>query len=216
MFDNLRRAFREAADNFNREMARDAVPESVDRLLKGMEEEAVAAKSHLESIRRELDATRKRAAAERREADVCRRREELAHGIGDEETATIAAKFCKKHELRSQVLGDKGNAIEAELRLRESEFNEMMDQIRKARDSRSRLETTAGRMRARRSVNAAGDLFDELDRMAETIDGPSGRAGSASDPFDDGSMFDRELNRSRKNEAIDARLQELKRRMGRR
>ena len=217
MFENLRRAFREAVDNFNRELDRDAaVPEAVDGLLKGMEKEAVAAKSGLESLKQELEATRKRAAAEKREAEVCRRREELARGIGDAETAEIAARFGEKHERRRRVLAEKGDAIQAEVRLRESEFDEMLNQIREARARRSSLEATAGRSRARRSVHAAGDLFGELDRMAEKIDGTGARPEAGDTPFDDGREFDEELGRTRREEVIDARLEELKRRMGKR
>ena len=216
MFENLRRAFREAVDNFNRELDRDAVPEAVEGLLKGMEKEAVAAKSGLESLKQELEVTRKRASAELREAKVCRRREELARKIGDAETAEIAAKFGEKHERRCQVLKEKGDAIQAEVRLQESEFSEMLSQIREARERRSSLEATAGRTRARRSVHAADDLFGELDRMAEKIDGKGAGMGAEDAPFDDGREFDEELGRTRREEMIDARLEELKRRMGRR
>ena len=148
-----------------------------------MEKEAVAAKSGLESLKQELEVTRKRAAAERREAEVCRRREELARNIGDDETAEIAGKFGKKHERRCRVLKEKGDAIQAEVRLRESEFSEMLNQIREARERRSSLEATAGRTRARRSVHAADDLFGELDRMAEKIDGKRGGAGCRGRPL---------------------------------
>lgn len=216
MFDNLRRAFREAVDNFNRELERDAVPEAMDGLLKGMEQEAVSAKSGLEALRKDLEVTRKRAAAEKREAEVCRRREELARKIGDVETADIAAKFGERHERRCQVLAEKGDAIQAEVRLQESEFAEMLDQIREARASRNSLEATAGRTRARRSVHAADDLFGELDRMAEKIDGTDAGTDAEKAPFDDGREFDEALGRSRREEIIDARLEELKRRMGKR
>ena len=216
MFENLRRAFKEAVDNFNRELERDAMPEAMDGLLKGMEKEAVAAKSGLEALRQELEVARKRATAEQREAEVCRRREELARKIGDDETAEIAAKFGEKHERHCQVLNEKGDAIQAEVHLRESEFSEMLDQIREARASRSSIEATAGRTRARRSVHAADDLFGELDRMAEKMDGTDAGMGAEKAPFDDGRDFDEALERSRKQETIDARLEELKRRMGRR
>ncbi len=216
MFENLRRAFREAVDNFNREMDRDAAPGAVDGLLKGMEKEAVAAKSALASLKQELELARKRAAAEEREARVCRRREELARKIGDAETAEIAGKFAEKHEQRGKILADKANAIEAEVRLRESEFDDMLNQIRDARQRRSSIEATAGRTRARKSVSAADDLFGELDRMAEKMEGGAAGAATGDAPFDDGSEFDEELGRSRREEVIDARLEELKRRMGKR
>jgi len=91
MFENLRRAFREAVDNFNRELERDAVPEAVDGLIRGMQKEAVATRAGLEGLKEQLARARKRAEAEGREAEVCRRREELARKIGDTATAEIAA-----------------------------------------------------------------------------------------------------------------------------
>ncbi len=215
MFENLKNAFREAVDNFNRELRREGVTETVDGLLKGMEKETVAAKAGLESLKEQLNVARKRAAAEGREAEVCRRREELARKIGDTETADIAAQFAGKHDNRQRVLSDKAKAIEAEIRLRESEYAEMIQQIRKARANRDSMAATAGRTQARGSINRSDDLFGELDRMADRITGNEDHAGAAEDLFDDGPEFDETLRRARREEVADARLEELKRRMGR-
>lgn len=215
MFENLKNAFREAVDNFNRELRREGVTETVDGLLKGMEREAVAAKSGLKSLKEQLDRARKRADAEGREAGVCRRREALARKIGDSDTAGIAAQFAEKHENRQRVLSDKAKAIEAEIRLGESEYAEMIRQIRKARANRDSLAATAGRTRARSSIHRSDDLFGELDRMADRISGNEERGDAAKDLFDDGPEFDETLRRARREEVADARLEELKRRMGR-
>lgn len=215
MFENLRKAFREAVDNFNRELSREGVSDTVDGLLKGMEKEAVSTKAGLEALREQLATARSRAAAEKKEADVCRRREELARRIGDAETGDVAAKFAEKHENRRRVLSDKADAIEAEIRLQESEFNEMLQQIRKARASRESLRATVGRTRARSSIQGSDDLFGELDRMADRIEGNEDDAEAAAELFDDGGDFDHELRRARRDEVADARLEELKRRMGR-
>ena len=213
MFDNLRRAFREAVDNFNRELDRDAVPEAVDRLLKGMEREAVEAKSALEGLKKQLAVARKRSGEEARNAKVCERREAMARDIGAAETADLAAAYRKKHAARSGVLADKAKAIEAEIRLQEADFDEMLAQIRKARANRDRLVATAGRTRARDSLGG-DDLFGELDRMAERIVDGEAAAGAEEALFADGRDFDERLGASRREEAIDARLEELKRRMG--
>ncbi len=211
MFENLRRAFREAVENFNREMERDAVPETVDGLVRGMEREAADAKLALDALRRELEIARRKAAAEEREVVVCRRREEQARRIGDEETVRVAAEFAERHSRRHRVLANKADAIAAEISLRESEFGEMIRQIRKAKASRGSLKATAGRTRARETVRGTDDLFDEMDRMAEKINA-TGPGGTATD----GRAFDEELGRSDREERIDARLEELKRRMGKR
>lgn len=215
MFENLRKAFREAVDNFNREMSREGVSETVDGLLKGMEKEAVATRAGLESLKEQLATARSRIAAEEREAGVCRRREELARKIGDSETADIAAKFAEKHENRQQVLSDKAAAIEAEVRLQEAEYGDMLQQIKKARASRESLKATAGRTRARSSIQGSDDLFGELDRMADRIEGNEADTDAADELFDDAGDFDHELRRARREEVADARLEELKRRMGR-
>ncbi len=215
MFENLRRAFREAVDNFNRELERDAVPEAVDGLIRGMQKEAVATRAGLEGLKEQLARARKRAEAEGREAEVCRRREELARKIGDTATAEVAAEFADKHAARQRVLSDKAKAIEAEIRLGETEYADMLAQIKKARADRSTLAAQAGRTKARDSVLGADDLFGELDRMAEKIGDTEAGAEAGSSLFDDAGEFDEELERSRREEAIDSRLDELKRRMGR-
>ena len=212
MFDNLRRAFREAVDNFNKELDRDAVPEAVDKLLRGMQSEAVDAKAALEGLRKELAVARKRADEEGRNAEVCRRRENMARDIGDTDTADLAATYAEKHDARRTVLADKAKAIEAEIRLQEAEYNEMMSQIRKARANRDRLAATAGRTRTRESLGD-DDLFGELDRLAERIVGDEATTDAGEELFDDARDFDEQLEESRREEVIDARLEDLKRRM---
>ena len=212
MFDSLRRAFREAVDNFNKELDRDAVPEAVDKLLRGMQSEAVDAKAALEGLRKELAVAGKRADEEGRNAEVCRRRENMARDIGDTDTADLAATYAEKHDARRAVLADKAKAIEAEIRLQEAEYNEMMSQIRKARANRDRLAATAGRTRTRESLGD-DDLFGELDRMAERIVGDEAATDAGGELFDDARDFDEQLEESRREEVIDARLEDLKRRM---
>lgn len=216
MFENLRRAFREAVDNFNKELDRNAVPEAVDKLLKGMEGEAVDAKAALEGLKEQLAVAQKRSSEEARHAEVCERREAMARDIGDTDTAGLAATYAEKHATRSQVLSDKARAIEAEIRLQEAEYTEMLSQIRKARANRDSLAASTGRTQARDSLGGADDLFGELDRMAGRIVDTEAAAGAEEALFDDASDFDDQLGASRREEAIDARLKELKRRMRKR
>ena len=228
MFDNLRRAFKEAVENFHQEMGRDSslgrerVAETVDSLLRGMEREAVDAKTALDAVEKDLAQAREKAAAEGREAETCRRREQMARKIGDEETADVAARFGEKHEQRQRVFLEKAEALEAEARLAESEYRGMLRQIKEARSKRSAMEAGAGRARAREALNDPDDLFGEFDRMAEKTAGsaaeaaggaaegaaPAGYRGETAD-------FDDELLASRRAQAVDAQLDELKRRMGR-
>lgn len=213
MFENLRRAFKEAVDNFKTEIGRDEVPEAVDRLLKGMETEVTTAKVNLEDLKSQLARARTRAEKEAAEAETCRRREEMAREIGDEETATIAGQYAEKHLTRCKVLTEKGDAIEAEIQLRHREVEEMLVQIKEARRNRATLAAQAGRANARDSLSGADDLFGELDRMADKIGGEEAQA-EAAEAFSDADDFDEALDAARGEEVIDARLDELKRRMG--
>lgn len=213
MFDNLRRAFREAVDNFQRELDRGDVPGAVDRLLRGMEREAVGAKAQLEALKGQLARARRRSGEEARNVEVCRRRETMARGIGDTDTADLAATYAEKHADRSRVLADKARAIEAEVRLHEADYADMLAQIRKARANRGKLAASAGRTRARGSMAGAGDLFGELDRMADRIVADESAADAKDMLLDDARDFDDALRASRRDEVAEARLEELKRRM---
>ncbi len=205
MFDDLRRAFKEAVDNFHQELGRDSVAETVDGLLKRMEREAVDAKAAVALAKEQLAKARKQAEAEAGEEAVCRRREGLARKIGDAETAEIAAEYAEKHAERGRVLARKADAIEAEIRLQEAEYEAMLGKIREARASRDGLSAQAGRARARDSLGSVSDLLNDLDRMEE--DAQDGRPGPSAAEFDEA------VGRAR-DEAIDERLDALKRRMG--
>ncbi len=215
MFENLRRAFREAVDNFHREMDRDRVGETVDGLLERMVREAARTLATLKGLEKQLAVARKRIEAESRERDVCRRRESMATKIGDEETARVAAAYAEKHEARVAVLVRKASALDAEIGLLRSEVREMEAQIRKARASREDLVARSGRAAAADSLGGADDLFGELDRMAERIEGDADAADLGKGLFDDGRAFDDALTASRRERDAAARLDELKRRMGR-
>ena len=75
MFDNLRRAFREAIDNFQEELARGDVPEAVDDLLRQMKREAADTKADVSRLDQERQRTDREALKEKKEARTCRRRE---------------------------------------------------------------------------------------------------------------------------------------------
>jgi phage shock protein A len=219
MFDDLRAAFHEALENFNRELRRETLPDTTDRLLRGMKQEIVQEKGELATLEEQL---RKAEADSRREGELaltCRRRERMALGIGDEETAGVAAEHAAKHEGHQRVLEKKARAIEEELELRRRNVDDMIDKFTDARRQRDALIATVGRTSARQSFSTAEDLFDELDRVAEKIEGEGHRADAAatidmdgpadlepeggfdSPPADDGAQ-------------LDAALAELKRRMG--
>lgn len=223
MFEDLRDAFREAVDNFKRELNRDQVPEAVDRLLAGMRDEAAGAKARVKRLEDELAEIRSRAEGEKDEEARCRRREAMARRIGDEDTARVAGEYAAKHGRRREVLEEKAAAVARELELGRAEFDEMLVRLKEARNRRASLSAAAGRADARDAMGGADDLFSELDRMAERI-ADEDRRQDAEESLDrevmdtDADADDLRVRMDRPPRPpvdVDARLEELKRRMGR-
>ncbi len=214
MFENLRRAFAEAVDNFNRELNRDAVPEHVDKLLVGMRSELVDAKAHIKKLTSDLAAARASFEKETHEVKTCLRREQMALEIGDAETAELARQYAEKHERRRMVLEQKVQALEDELGVAEADYASMTEQYKKAEASRASLTAQAGRAQARDSIQGAGDLFDRMDQIEEQIEDQDHQAQAAREmdrEFDLGGSDDFRVPPARD---IDDRLADLKRRMG--
>lgn len=214
MFESLRDAFREAVANFKDEMARDQVPETVDRLLAGMIDEVTAAKVALRELEEQIQRTRSEAAKAKTEVETCIRRERMAEQIDDQETARVAREFAAKYEKRRTLMEHKAAALVEELEFRRSELDEMLAKIKEARSKRDSLAATAGRTGARESIQAADDLFGELDRMASKIQDEDARAHAA-EAFDDLHLdADAPVDAPAPEEIdFDARLAELKRKM---
>lgn len=220
MFDELRAAFRQAIENFNRELHRDQIPENVDRLLSGMQKELVDARAQLSELEDQIQRARAQADHEAEQAEACRRREAMARRIEDTETADLAAQYGAKHEERRALLTQKVATLEEELSFRRRDAEEMMARLKEARTQRDGLAAQAGRTSARGSMSEADDLFAELDRMAEKIEGTrhSAEAAEIMDDLDldDASDFHVSLDDAPPEPPdVDAALAELKRRMGR-
>ena len=224
MFDDLRAAFREALDNFNKELRRENVSETADRLLIGMKNEIADEKVQVRELEAQLERALAGARREQEAGAIARRREKLARDIGDEETASIAAQHATKHEGHHALLEKKAAAIREEIEFRRRNVDEMIERFSEAKQKRDALSATAGRSGARRSFAEADDLFGELDRMAEKIEGER-RQGEAAEALDDldldgGEDFDYDVRLDEgppagKELDVDAALAELKRRMGR-
>lgn len=220
MFENLRSAFREAYENFNKELNREHVPETVNRLIGGMVDEITDVKAEIASLESQIGKTLAGSKKEKGDAATCRRRERMAREIDDGETADLAAQFAEKHEEHQQVLEQKAKALKAELDFRGEEVEEMMAKVKEAQAKRDSLSATAGRSGARDSISAADDLFSELDRMAGKINDERAK-GEAAEAFSDldlgpeKSDYHIDVDEPPSPQPdYDARLAELKRRMG--
>ncbi|MBM4184477.1 MAG: hypothetical protein FJ207_09645 [Gemmatimonadetes bacterium] len=222
MFEDLRAAFREAVENFNKELKRDQVPETVDRLLGGMKRELADETAEVRGLEAELEKALTSAARDKEAGETCRRRERMARDIGDEETAALAAQHALKHEGHHTVLDRKAQVIREELTFRQKSLQEMSAQLGEAMQKRSTLGATTGRTGARQAISEADDLFSELDRMAEKMTGErrSAEAEEEIDSLEVGTSpgYDPTLDEPPPREEldVDAALAELKRRMGRR
>ncbi|MDT8368766.1 MAG: hypothetical protein RQ745_06135 [Longimicrobiales bacterium] len=221
MFEDLRAAFREAVDNFQKELSRDQVGENVDRILKGMIDEVTDAKAHLAGLEDQLEKTGSRLSQETAAAATCRRREEMARKIDDGETARIAAEHAGRHEERAEVLDQRRQALAAEIALTRRDVEEMTGKLKEARASRASLEAEVGRTSARESLSETDRLFAEFDRFEDRVADEGARAGAAEDLYGDRlhgdarseMHIDLDAPPPRREIDYDAALEELKRRM---
>jgi hypothetical protein len=130
MFESLRDAFRQAVENFRRELGRDDAPGAFARIHRDLSRELDRADGRLRALEAELARVREEAAAEGREAAVCLRREELALRIRDAETARLAREFSERHVRRREILEEKGHVLAIELRDRRDELDGMRTRLR--------------------------------------------------------------------------------------
>jgi hypothetical protein len=222
MFEKLGRAFREAYENFKIELDRDAVPETVNKLLHQMHDEAADVRADIKRLETEIEKALKASDARKTEAETNRRREKLARDIGDDETADVAAEYAEKSEHHCEILGRKALAMKEELDLRRGEFQEMLEAIKSAKANTSTLAAKVGRGQARDSLSGADDLFAKMDQLEDDMNDADHLRDAQREV--DGAMrsnsdfhvhFDEnEPVRDREAEAED-KLERLKRLMGR-
>jgi phage shock protein A len=216
MFENLRDAFREAVDNFNKELNRDEVPDVVDGLLRQMYEEVTDAKAQVFTLEEQIKKALQLAELEEKEVATCRRRESMATQIGDEETAKVAREYAEKHEQRQEIQERKALALREELEMKRGEVEDMLEKYKEARTKREALASTSGRAQARNSLSEADELFAQLDRMEEKIEGADHQREAEEEllsEFGDLRSPPPPRGPTREEEA-EAKLRELKRLMG--
>lgn len=216
MFENLRNAFREAVDNFNKELSRDEIPDVVDGLLRQMHEEVTDAKAQIFTLEEQIKKAIHLSEMEGREAETCRRREAMAAKIGDEDTARVAMEFAEKHERHKEIQARKALALREELELKRGEVEDMLIKLKEAKAKRESMSATSGRAEARNTLGGSADLFNELDRMAEKIEGADHQREAEEDLLAEfGNMDASSPPRGPSpEEDAEARLRDLKRRMG--
>lgn len=153
----------------------------------GLRDALLEAKVGLARMSEAVTATEQELTAERRQLDDAERRGRLAAAVPDQETVTIAARFSVRHRDRIEVLTRKLNVQRDELALAQREVEEMTAEVKRAVSAGG-----AGSIGAAwRDLHAAG-----AERPAE------GEADHAN------------MERRRLDEAIEAQLAYLKKKMG--
>jgi hypothetical protein len=130
MFEDWKRAWRQAMENFQREV-HEGTPGAPPRV-RAMERELMSAAGALSKLDDEIRRTRMSADAETREEQVCRRRETLAREVDDTETVQIAAEFAARHAERAALLNRKLSVLEEERALLARDVQAMRDLIAQA------------------------------------------------------------------------------------
>lgn len=197
MFDDVRQAFRD--------LLRGTPPSGDARrsIVAQMRETLVQARMGLDDLRKGIVETKARLNRERAELETVRRRKQLAAGINDAETVTIAERYEKQHADRVAILERKLETQEAELALVEREVEEMTAEFKLA---------------------AAGGTPGVSAGTGPRTADPSGEAAAAAPPSDgteEGAALNDEIDRLARarrradaDAAADEKLAALKRRMG--
>jgi hypothetical protein len=152
-----------------------------------MRDALVEAKVAVGQSREARDLTAAQLERERAELETVRRRGELAAQINDAETVAVAARFDAKHTERVAMLERKLAALETEVSLGERDLDEMHDQFREM--------AAKARMPGAPSAPAAQAGLDERDTEHNALR--------------------REAERAVREQDANARLEEMKRKMGR-
>lgn len=97
-----------------------------------MKRALVSAKLGVEDLRDGVEITRRKLATERDQLATVQRRRTLAEGINDAETVALAVKYEQQHGEHVAVLERKLEAQEAEAQLAERELGDMMTQLKAA------------------------------------------------------------------------------------
>jgi hypothetical protein len=173
MFQDWKDAWREAVENFRREVGDDGTPGDASPTARAMHRELTAARDAFSRLEAEILRARRDAESERESEAVCRRRETQARRIGDEETIRIAVEYADRHAERALVFERKVDVLTAERDLLRRDLDAMEkiaaehmpaapspDQL----EQREKQERDFGKLEREAREKAAADRLEELKR----------------------------------------------------
>ncbi len=213
MFEELRSAWREAVENFYRELRSE--PGDGSGRLGAMRRDHAAAVDACRRVERERDRARAEVAHEREEEAVCRRRQAMAVEIDDGDTAEVAGRFAEKHARRVAVLEQVVMALAAEADLRRHDVEEMRAALAEAESAAEKVAAGGGAAGLGGGAAEGGGAADEASSPTDGPAGPAAGARRATSIFesDEQDAHFRRLEREERERAAEARLEELKRKM---
>ncbi|GLC26044.1 hypothetical protein [Roseisolibacter agri] len=192
MFEQLRASFRAMLD-----AARS--PDDRRAVLADMKDSVVRARMGIDDLKQGVALAQRRLDEGRAELETIRRRRTLAANVGDTETVSVADRFEALQAERVGVLERKLETQQAELALVEREVAEMTTDLRRAMDGVPLRAPGEPSARATEAAAAAevDDLLDPHAGLRDEID-----------------ALGRQQTRVSREADADARLAELKRRLG--
>lgn len=219
MINDLKRLFSRTWDSFLTELSRREPEDEVVGLLGAMRREMVDTRASLPVYEEAVRAAEAELVRERRALDDAVRRGGLAEKINDAETVRIAAEFAERHRKRVAVLEEKVRAARAEHELRAAEVQDMMRRYKEADANRFVLLNEVRRARSQQRMGgiAGAQAFDDFDRASDKIETEIayGEALDELNAMDDPTPPPPPPSQTSLHDDVEARLQELKRRMGR-
>lgn len=217
MINDLKRLFSRTWDTFVTELSRTEPEDQVAGILGSMRREMVDARAALPMDDQAVRAAETELARERTALADAERRGGLAQKINDAETVRVAAEFAERHRRRVAVLEEKVRAARAEHELRAQEVDEMMRRYKEADANRFGLLNEVRRAQSQHRVDGmvGNRAFDDFDRAAEKMESEIAY-GDALEELDGigGDPPPPPPSRQSLNDDVDARLAEMKRRLG--
>ena len=213
MINDLRNLFSSAWDAFLAELGRRDPEDHVAGLLSGMRREMVDARASLPLYEDAVRAADAELARERKALEDAVRRGGLAERINDAETVRIAAEFAERHRKRVAVLEDKARAARAEQELRAQEVQDMMRRYKEADANRFALLNEIRRAQGQQRLDGTAQPFDDFDRASAKMETEMAYQDALCELEDLAGPPPPPPGPSREDE-VEARLQEMKRRMG--
>jgi hypothetical protein len=199
MFEEWKRVWREAVENFHREAGADAAAGrgtlEGGRRHVAMRREISEARAELRKLENELTRAERELQEQRDAEGACHRRQAQAERIGDGETARLAAAFATRHADRALILVRKVEVLVSERTVRTQDLQDM----------ELALQEVMGALE-----EASGDETD-MPSGAQAQAAPAGHARAR--VIEDEEFVTRKAEREARERAAEARLEELKKRM---